>query len=262
MKTVLQSLPLSVSLFVVLWVLTLIALPIVGWTLGEAALRQGMAAGVLMQFAAVMAALQAKWGWRRTLRVFLMVAVLAYFAEWLGSTSGFPFGKYHYTSLLQPQLAGVPLLIPLAWMMMLPPAWAVAQAILGARTRLVTGQGIGLAALAFTAWDLFLDPQMSAWGFWVWESPGAYFGIPLVNFLGWLLVSAILTALAQPSDLPLLPLVLIYVLTWLLQSIGLGIFWSQPLPALVGFLGMGSFVVLVLRRWRPLEQREAAAQKL
>jgi hypothetical protein len=51
-------------------------------------------------------------------------------------------------------------LVPLAWLMMLPPAWAVARLVAG-------GPGIAFiltAALAFTAWDLFLDPQMVAWG--------------------------------------------------------------------------------------------------
>lgn len=260
-RSVLRELPLAVLLFLLLWVLTLIALPIVGWTLGEAALRQGMSLGVLMQFTAVMAALHEKWGWIRTLRTFILVTALAFFAEWLGSTTGFPFGKYHYTSLLQPQLGGVPLLIPLAWMMMLPPAWAVAQTILGEKSGLAAWRGILLAALAFTAWDLFLDPQMTAWGFWVWEIPGAYFGIPLVNFGGWLLVSAIITAVVKPSDLPRLPLLIIYILTWFLQSIGQGIFWAQPLPALVGFMGMGSFVVLALRKWRSFQGKEYSPEQ-
>src|SRR5690606_41755819 len=26
-----------------------------------------------------------------------------------------------------------------------------------------------VSALALTVWDLFLDPQMVAWGFWIWE---------------------------------------------------------------------------------------------
>ncbi len=255
-KTNCDPFPLPVIVFLILWILTMIALPIVGWTLGEAALRQGMSLGVLMQFAAVSAALLAQWGWRRTLRVFFLVMGVAFLAEWVGSSSGFPFGKYHYTPLLQPQLAGVPLLIPLAWMMMLPPAWAVAQTILGERVNSGKWQTTLLAALAFTAWDLFLDPQMTAWGFWVWEQPGAYFGIPLVYFGGWILVSALITALVKPSELPRQPLLLIYAVTWLLQSIGLGIFWSQPAPALVGFVVMGLFVALAFKAWRTTAQAE------
>ena len=238
--------PRSTIVPLVLWVLTMITLPILGWILGEGYLIRGMAFGVIMQAAAVLVILFYAWGWARTLKTFAIVVVLSYLAEFLGSSTGIPFGKYHYTGLLQPQLAGVPLLIPLAWMMMLPPAWAIAKTILGeSRPRWAF---VLLSALAFTAWDLFLDPQMVGWGFWVWETPGAYFGIPLSNYLGWIVISAVITLAANPKDLPVGPLSLVYVLTWLLQTIGQGIFWSQPGPAVVGFIGSGIFVWLAWKK--------------
>jgi putative membrane protein len=136
--------------------------------------------------------------------------------------------------------------------MMLPPAWAVAAQIV--RDRKPTSPGLFrlaralVAALAFTAWDLFLDPQMVGWGFWVWDRPGAYFGIPLVNFLGWFVVSFAFSFSLFPSSLSLPPssfflLTLIYTLTWLLQSIGQILFWDLPGPALFGFLDMGGMIL-------------------
>lgn len=241
--------PRLLLLPILLWVLTMISLPIVGWTQGEDALIRGMSVGVVMQFLAVTVILAAAWGFARTSRTIALVAVLSFLAEWIGSTTGFPFGKYHYTEVLQPQIAGVPLLIPLAWMMMLPPAWGIAKIIVQYKGHQVKQRllFILVSALAFTAWDLFLDPQMVGWGFWAWEAPGLYFGIPLVNYLGWFLVSAILTFVVNPQDLPVQPLALIYILTWFLQTIGQGIFWSQPGPAAFGFLGMGIFILLALR---------------
>ena len=109
-----------------IWVLTMLSLPLLGWILGEDYLLRGMSVGVLMQALAVLIILYNAWGLQRTLLTFGMVGILSYLAELLGSHTGLPFGKYHYTALLQPQIAGVPLLIPLAWMMMLPPAWAIA----------------------------------------------------------------------------------------------------------------------------------------
>jgi len=53
---------------------------------------------------------------------------------------------------------------------------------------------IAVGAVALTAWDLFLDPQMISNGFWRWAHPGPYHGVPLSNFAGWLLVSAVLMA--------------------------------------------------------------------
>jgi lycopene beta-cyclase len=240
----LKSLPKSNLIFIALWVLTMILLPIVGWTWGEAALIRGMSVGVLMQGIAVLVILASAWGWRKTITSFAIVGVLSYSAEFIGSKTGFPFGAYHYTVVLQPQLGGVPLLIPLAWMMSLPPAWAVARLITNNQSPIYYSL---ISALAFTAWDLFLDPQMVGWGFWEWEIPGQYFGIPLVNYFGWFLVSALLTLAVNPKDLPLLPLTLVYTLTWFLQTIGQGVFWGQPGPAAFGFVGMGVFVVLAFK---------------
>ena len=227
-----------------LWALIMLSLPILGWSFGEQTRHGGVAVGVLAQLVVVLAVLVQAWGWQRALLVGLVVVMVAWLAEFNGSTTGIPFGKYHYTALLQPQLLGVPLLIPLAWLMMLPPAWSTASFILacarlqGLLRRLAF---IALSALAFTAWDFFLDPQMVGWGYWVWEQPGRYFGIPWMNFLGWLLVSAVITALAGRES-PQQPLLWVYGTTWVLQSVGQALFFEQPGPAAVGFIVMGIFV--------------------
>jgi lycopene beta-cyclase len=238
-------------LFLSAWVLTMVSMPIVRWTLGDSALRVGISAGVVMQILAVMIFLWQAWGAQRTLMVGTGTACLGWAAEWLGSTTGFPFGSYDYTPALQPQLGGVPLLIPLAWLMMLPPAWAVAGSWLHNRELPEKARRpvfVVLSALAFTAWDLFLDPQMVGWGFWVWEQPGAYFGIPLVNFGGWLLVSGLITALLGREDVPMTPMLIVYAVTWGLQTIGQLFFWDQAGPALVGFIGMGVMLLPQLSR--------------
>jgi putative membrane protein len=218
-----------------LWVLTLVAAPIVGWSIGENALYPMIKLGVALQTAAVITVLVWNAGWRSTLVMALPILLFAWLVEFLGSTTGFPFGRYSYTLAIQPQLGGVPLLIPFAWLMMLPSAWAVASTVirpwsfpvpwLSRLTRAL------ISALAFTVWDLFLDPQMVAWNFWTWSKPGLYFGIPLTNFLGWLLVSFVLSLFFPPNHLPDKPLLLIYAVTGLLQFIGLFFFWGLPGPA-------------------------------
>jgi len=245
--------PTQMALLTV-WVLTMISLPIVDWAFGWQVVVAAVNIGVLVQVGVVMAIMWKSWGPAKTLRVTALVAVLSWAAEALGSQTGFPFGAYDYTAALQPQIFHVPLVIPLAWMMMLPPAWGVAQVL---SQRLAPGWQtpafIAFSALAMTAWDLFLDPQMVTWGVWEWQNPGGYFGIPWSNYLGWLLVSALITALIpaliRPRKLPVAPLILIYTITWLLQTIGLGIFWAMPGPALVGGIVMGTFSVLAWRAY-------------
>ena len=92
-----------------------------------------------------------------------------------------------------------------------------------------------------------LDPMMVAWGMWVWDASGAYFGIPCSNFLGWLLTAGLITAVIRPANLPLSPLLMVYTVIWLLMTAGTAICWGLPGPALAGGLAMG---VLTVLGWR------------
>ena len=241
------------------WVLTMITIPIARWTAGDEVLPWRMTLSVCLLALAMVVALWEQWGGWVTVRLVVAVGVLAWALEWLGSTTGFPFGVYHYTSLLQPQLAGVPLLIPLAWLMMLPPAWAVASLIVGGRR---DWRFVLVSAAAFTAWDLFLDPQMVGWGYWVWATPGGYFGIPWVNFAGWLLGSALITAIVRPGQLASPIFVTVYAITWFLQTVGQGLFWQMPGPALVGGVVMGFFLLLAYLRVQRTASLQHSAQPL
>jgi putative membrane protein len=229
-----------------LWLAVLIATPISIWLAGDDVFPVVATLGVLSQSAATLIALISGWPTGRVLGAAATVFAGAWVVETLGSATGFPFGAYDYTDALHPQLAGVPLVISLAWFMMLIPAWAVAGAIL-ARSherlgRWHTPLHAAVTGAAFTAWDLYLDPQMVAHELWIWDNPEGYFGIPWINFVGWWLAASLLTLLIRPTGLPRGRLMVSYTLTWAFQSIGLGIFWGQTGPAVVGFLGMGLFV--------------------
>lgn len=241
---------LRASLFAA-WILSFIALPPAKYFWGESAVIWGVTLGVACQATLVLHLLAGAWGARRTLQAALIITLTGLGIEAIGAATGLPFGVYHYTDKLQPQIANVPLLIPVAWLMMLPSAWAAAYLITGLRSRPAF---VGVSALALTAWDLFLDPQMVAWDFWRWQPPGGYFGIPWLNFLGWTLTAAVMTLWVRPTALPVRPLLLIYIITWLLETIGLLFFWNLPGPALVGFIGMGGFIGWAwwsgLRDWR------------
>ena len=232
-----------------IWVLVIVATPIALWTMGQPGLLAALQAGVLTQVVTVLLVLVRAGLLRQALLAGAAVPLLGWLVEVVGQASGFPFGSYQYTPLLQPQLAGVPVLIPLAWLMMMPPAWAMALVIAGAqlgwRARV---RRAAVAALAFTAWDLFLDPQMVAWNAWVWAVPGVYFGIPLQNFVGWLLVAFCVSLLLAPGWLPLAPLIMIYAVTCVLQTIGQLLFWQLAGPGVAGLAGMGGMLAWAYAR--------------
>jgi len=131
-------------------------------------------------------------GLRRTLLFFVLTAVISYVLEEVGVRSGLIYGPYHYGAMLGPKLGSVPVLIPLAWFMMIYPSWIVARALL---RDVDTSSLAGLAAQAMiaawvmSAWDTVMDPGMAAAGNWVWEHGGGYFGVPLRNYFGWLLTT-------------------------------------------------------------------------
>ncbi len=167
--------------------------------------------------------------------------LVALAAEALGVHTGVPFGRYAYTSSLGPALLGVPLLVPLAWLMMAYPSFVVA--------RLLTRRFVPLlGAVAMTSWDVFLDPQMVAAGHWRWADatpalPGVP-GIPLTNFAGWLVVSAALMALLDrlprsggTDDGP--PLAL-WWWTYGASVLGNAVLFGRPGVAVAGGLAMGA----------------------
>jgi len=49
-----------------------------------------------------------------------------------------------------------------------------------------------LASVIMTAWDLAMDPNWSTMDrAWIWHEGGAFFGVPLTNFLGWFLTGTL-----------------------------------------------------------------------
>jgi uncharacterized membrane protein len=136
-------------------------------------------------------------GWRHSLTFLVLSTSIAWTFEQVGVATGLVFGPYHYTEALGLRVGLVPVLIPLAWFMMIYPSYVIANLLADGRPFGTRG-GLGhllwlaaLSALVMTAWDLLIDPIMAGPGraAWVWETGGPYFGIPLQNFVGWLLTT-------------------------------------------------------------------------
>ncbi len=165
--------------------------------------------------------------------------------EGFGTQTGKLFGEYHYSSILKPQIAGVPAIVPLAWFAMAVPARETAVAI-NRRWR------IPLGAVLLTAWDLFLDPQMVGEGYWTWARNGRYRGIPLSNYMGWLVTSlgvmAMLEATLPPDEKADAALVGEYSWMAVMQMLGFAAFFDDPLVAAVGGSAMLPPAILALRK--------------
>ncbi len=133
--------------------------------------RRALSSVVVVGLAATTTANAARrWGFARTGVAAVAVGVSTAVVERVGTQTGVPFGRYQYSGDLRPQIAGVPAIVPLAWLAMALPAREAAHSALGARSSAPGRVLVGAAAL--TAWDLFLDPQMVGEGYWRWTKRG------------------------------------------------------------------------------------------
>ncbi|MDW0141165.1 MAG: carotenoid biosynthesis protein [Nitrososphaeraceae archaeon] len=143
-------------------------------------------------------------GWRHTLLFFGITVAVSWSYEHVGVETGLIYGAYHYTDALGLKLGHVPIIIPIAWFMMIYPSYIIANLIGSGRQMMTRDKKNNnpitlvqilwlsfLSAVIMTAWDLVVDPYLSGptERAWIWEDGGQYFGVPLHNFGGWLLTT-------------------------------------------------------------------------
>ena len=119
--------------------------------------------------------------------------VVSLFYETLSIATGFPYSGYHYTEMLGPQLLGFPIMVMVAYGFIAYTFWAIAVAVAGNFDNKLKGLNIVLipiiAAALFTSWDYF-DPLMATINkAYIWDEPGAFYGVPFANFMGWYLAT-------------------------------------------------------------------------
>lgn len=158
-----------------------------------------------------------------TLKFFAASYILAFFIEFLGVHTGIPFGRYIYSSILGPELLGVPVAIPFLWSSLLYFSW------LAGRGKIVT------SSILMVAMDLSFDPRFSM-HLWHWAAPGIYFGVPLSNFAGWFIASisifAVLLLILPGSSKFSINALIFYTLLGLFQCIEDAVV-ALYLPALI-----------------------------
>lgn len=175
--------------------------------IGQVAFRYSMAGGgvVYMLLGAAAVALYAyqTLGGKRWLTFMVPAVSLSLASELLGTSTGFPFGDYRYLSGLGYKIADlVPFTIPLSWFYVGLCTYLIARVGLEGRSLPTWAKSVGaiaLGSLLLTFWDFVLDPAMSQTDvpFWVWEQPGAFFGMPYQNFVGWFLTGVIFMTTAH-----------------------------------------------------------------
>ncbi len=146
-----------------------------------------------------LAAGRADLGWRRTALFGAVIWPIAWLAEFSSTRTGIPFGLYHYTGLTRDRelyIADVPFMDALSFTFLAYASFCLARAALARRAP-------GRVALALTAGalmmalDVVIDPLAVRGDRWFlgrifyYPDGGAYFGVPLSNFAGWMIVGTL-----------------------------------------------------------------------
>jgi putative membrane protein len=125
---------------------------------------------------------------------FLVTWAVSLFFEALSVNTTLLFVHYHYTiELSLISLFGVPLIVIFGYFGTGYLSWMLSHVFTGQFSKKLEGKWIFvvplIAAFILVMWDLGMDPIFSTvHPLWVWESPGPYFGVPILNFVGWFLI--------------------------------------------------------------------------
>jgi uncharacterized membrane protein len=252
--------------------------------IGESAIRISMSEGgvvdIILGTIAVSIYAYKTLGVKTWLGFMLPAVLISVGSELLGTSTGFPFGDYTYLNGLGYKIAGlVPFTIPLSWFYVGLSAYLIARAGIGVTSKSSIWRqvsAIALGATLFTCWDFALEPAMSqsSLPFWYWQEPGAFFGTPYRNYLGWFGTSALFMTIAalfwrntsiemnrQKLNLPMT----IYIVNFAFAA-GLSLGEGFAIPVLIGFVF--GVVPITLLWWKAVKtdlstsaSQEAASQE-
>src|SRR5262252_5537519 len=128
--------------------------------------------------------------------LFFICIATTFIIENVGVATGFPFGRYHFeVDPHLPHVGSIPIIVGPLWFGAGYFSWVVASTLLDCADRRLdrVPDFIALplvAAFVMTQWDLVMDRSESTIAkVWIWHEGGADFGVPLSNYLGWLLTS-------------------------------------------------------------------------
>jgi putative membrane protein len=123
-----------------------------------------------------------------------LVTAYAYAVEFVGVTTGQPYGPFEYGVSLGPMVGGVPVGLPVFFLPLVLNSYLLCLLLLGERTR-AWWVRLPVVVATVLAVDVVLDPGAVALGFWQYFGETAFYGVPLSNYRGWVL-SAVVAVLA------------------------------------------------------------------
>jgi len=180
----------------------------------------------------------------------LSLTAYAYTIELIGVHTGLPYGEFAYLIDLGPMLFdAVPIGLPVFFLPLVLNSYLLVVLLLGPRAR-SNWFRLGGTLLMVLAMDLVLDPGAVGIGFWGYPDGGSYYGIPGMNFVGWILSGGISVAVfdAILARGPLLdrlgtcPFMLDDVVSFVILWGGINLYYGQLVPTAIAIV-LGLFLL-------------------
>ena len=191
--------------------LALVSFFLVLWTQIDRSLLPGktgwLAALLVMTTAlATLASLSRTLSGPNVLLATVIIGLIGGLAHGMGAKTAFPFGPFVYSEAAGSQFFNaLAWPMPLIWIIAILNSRGVAKLILRPWRKLKNFGFwlIGVTATLVMLFDLALEPFAAHVNhYWLWlptKFPFAWYGAPLVNFLGWLLTALLILAFTSPA---------------------------------------------------------------
>lgn len=131
---------------------------------------------------------------RKASAVVILLSLYAYFIEFVGLKTGFPYGEFSYGIQLGPMISGVPVGLPIFFIPLVLNSVLLVNLfeMKNYLQRVLSGLGVLLLI------DSVLDPAAVSLGIWSYSS-GVFYGVPVSNFLGWTISGLVAITLTEKA---------------------------------------------------------------
>lgn len=184
-------------------------------------------------------------GPKKAILTIIILSLYALVIETFAIITGIPYSKFEYSSLIGMKILGyTPFTVPFSFVPLFIGSIYLASLKTSNKFKMVI-----IASFFVLIADLVLDPAAVALNFWIWEMEGIFYGVPLMNFIGWIITGFIaalifigmvndkINEFNKPKSL-VLSLFLI-ISFWTAICIYLGLF----IPGMIGIL----FITYILK---------------
>lgn len=196
----------------ILWTLFVVTIlisigNIIGVIFGLNYLQINIFNSYILYIPAILLFLHSIWtlSFHRGILIFLLASLTGFVFEYVGLNYGVIFGGEYIYSAEGIKIFTVPLNVTLYWGVFIYMGYSISNSFLywlgkdkpakHKHNGFLLPLLILIDSLIVVIIDLFMDPLQVKAGSWDWSGGGLYFGIPIGNFIGWILVVIITTGL-------------------------------------------------------------------